>query len=74
MTINNVLIKYPYMKKKLKFEAVKNEDGSMSVKARLRESGNWYTACDTFCVPYRFNAGELAEIIAKALNEREELT
>ena len=58
-------------RKPLTFEVVTTDEGRIAVKTQIRKNGHWYTACEIWCIPSRFNAGELATIISEYLNDRE---
>lgn len=60
-----------YKKKKLVFEAVKQDDGVFAVKTQPRKNGSWHTACECYCIDNRGNSMEMAQLIAKLLNENE---
>jgi hypothetical protein len=55
--------------KQLKYAAVKEINGNWAVKTRYRAA--YYTAAETFCIPGRLDAEEMAETIAACLNLRE---
>ena len=55
--------------KQLTYEAVKESGGNWAVKTRYR--GMWHTAAETYCIPGRLDAKEMAETIAQCLNHRE---
>jgi phage antirepressor YoqD-like protein len=56
-------------KKKLVFEAIQQDDGVFAVKTQPRKNGSWHTACE--CITHRGNAMEMAQLIARLLNENE---
>ena len=58
-------------KKQLIYEVVKEDDSVWAVKTQLTKNGHWYTAAETFCIPGRLDAKEMAETIAQCLNHRE---
>lgn len=55
--------------KQLIYEVVEEPNGTLAVKTWFR--GSWYTAAETFCIPGRLDAKEMAETIVQCLNLRE---
>lgn len=55
-----------------KFEAVKEHNGPWTVKTQIRKGGNWYTVVEAYAVPGVGNSEEIAQRIAKLLNDQEE--
>ena len=53
----------------LKFEVVNELVGNWTVKTQCR--GKFYTVAETFALPGRANAKEIADLIAEQLNEHE---
>ena len=54
--------------KVLNFEVVKQVNDQYTVKTQLRKGGKWYTVAETFALPGRENAEEMADKIADFLN------
>ena len=55
--------------KQLTYEAVKELSGTWAVKTQYRRK--YYTVAETYCIPGRLDAKEMAETIVALLNHKE---